>query len=176
MTNFVMDSQGSSGKSMAHVYLSLGSNVEPERHLRDALQALRGRFGEVVASPVYRSAAVGFEGAPFLNCAAAFDSDSTRDELRAWLRDLEDASGRDRSLPRYADRTLDLDIALWCEAGTCSSDLSREEFERAHVLVPLADIAPDLREPFTGESLAARWQRLRASLPPLERLPADAVF
>jgi 2-amino-4-hydroxy-6-hydroxymethyldihydropteridine diphosphokinase len=158
------------------VYLSLGSNVDPERRLRDALEALRGRFGEIVASPVYRSAAVGFEGAPFLNCAAAFDSDSTHDALRTWLRDLEDASGRDRSLPRYADRTLDLDIALWCEAGACSSDLSREEFERAHVLAPLADIAPDRREPFTGQALAARWQYLRASLPQLERLPANPAF
>ncbi|HET9819581.1 MAG TPA: 2-amino-4-hydroxy-6-hydroxymethyldihydropteridine diphosphokinase [Rhodanobacteraceae bacterium] len=161
---------------MPRVYLSLGSNVEPERHLRDALEALRGRFGKVVASPVYRSAAVGFEGAPFLNCAAAFDSDATHDALRAWLRGLEDASGRNRDLPRYADRTLDLDIALWCEAGACDSDLSREEFERAHVLAPLADIAPDLREPFAGETLAARWQQLRASLPPLERLPADSLF
>lgn len=155
---------------MAHVYLSLGSNVEPERHLRDALIVLRARFGDVVVSPVYRSAAVGFEGAPFLNCAAAFDADFTHNALRAWLRGLEDASGRDRGLPRYADRTLDLDIALWCEAGTCRSDLSRGEFERAHVLAPLADIAPGLREPFTGDALAVRWRTLAPSLPELERL------
>ncbi|MGH8152745.1 MAG: 2-amino-4-hydroxy-6-hydroxymethyldihydropteridine diphosphokinase [Rhodanobacteraceae bacterium] len=159
---------------MTRVYLSLGSNVEPGRHLRDALEALRGRFDGVVVSPVYRSDAVGFEGAPFLNCAVAFDSDVTHAELRDWLRKLEDASGRDRSLPRYANRTLDLDIALWCEEGVCHSDLAREEFDRAHVLAPLADIAPDLRGPFAGEILAVRWQRLRASLPPVERLPAYA--
>jgi 2-amino-4-hydroxy-6-hydroxymethyldihydropteridine diphosphokinase len=153
------------------IYLSLGSNLDPERNLREALIALRRRFGQVVVSPVYRSEAVGFEGAPFLNCAAAFDADLAHDPLHAWLRELEDASGRDRSLPRYADRTLDLDIALWCEGGTCNSDLSREEFERAHVLAPLADIAPDVQEPFSGAPLAARWQRLAPSLPPLERLP-----
>ncbi|MGH8190827.1 MAG: 2-amino-4-hydroxy-6-hydroxymethyldihydropteridine diphosphokinase [Rhodanobacteraceae bacterium] len=153
---------------MARVYLSLGSNVEPERHLRGALAALRERFGEVAVSPVYRSAAVGFEGAAFLNCAAAFDCDLDHDALRVWLRDLEDTSGRDRDLPRYADRTLDLDIALWCEDGVCRSDLAREEFERAHVLAPLADLAPDLREPFAGESVAARWQHLRKRLPSLE--------
>lgn len=157
---------------MPRVYLSLGSNVDPEVHLREALRALRARFGDLVESPLYRSEAVGFEGAPFLNCAAAFESDLARDALRAWLRELENASGRDRRLPRYADRTLDLDIALWCEDGACTSNLSREEFERAHVLAPLADIAPDLREPFTGEPLAARWRRLRAGLPPLDRLPS----
>jgi 2-amino-4-hydroxy-6-hydroxymethyldihydropteridine diphosphokinase len=157
---------------LRRVYLSLGSNLDAERHLRDAVGALRARFDDVVVSPVYRSEAVGFEGAPFLNCAAAFDADLAHDPLRAWLRELEDASGRDRSLPRYADRTLDLDIALWCEGGACNSDLSRDEFERAHVLAPLADIAPNVQEPFAGEPLAARWQKLAPSLPPLERLPS----
>ena len=116
---------------MARVYLSLGSNVDAERHLADALRALRERFGAIEVSPTYRSAAVGFEGAAFLNNAVAFDCDMTREDLRAWLRALEDASGRDRSLPRYADRTLDLDIALWCEGNRCTTDLTREEFERA---------------------------------------------
>lgn len=160
---------------MARVYLSLGSNVDAERHLHDALVALRARFDDVVVSPVYRSDAVGFAGAPFLNCAAAFDADLVHDALRSWLRELEDASGRDRSLPRYADRTLDLDIALWCDGDTCSTDLSRDEFERAHVLAPLADIAQDVREPFAGETLGARWERLGAGLPPLQRLPSGTL-
>jgi 2-amino-4-hydroxy-6-hydroxymethyldihydropteridine diphosphokinase len=155
---------------MARVVLSLGSNVDPERHLGDALRALRERFGALEVSPTYRSAAVGFEGTAFLNNAAAFDCDMARDSLRDWLHALEDASGRDRSLPRYADRTLDLDIALWCESDCCTTDLTREEFERAHVLAPLADIAPDLREPFAGETLQARWLRLSGNLPPLERI------
>lgn len=155
---------------MAHVVLSLGSNVDPERHLADALHALRERFGAVEVSPTYRSAAVGFAGAAFLNNAAAFDCDIDRDSLRTWLRALEDASGRDRNLPRYADRTLDLDIALWCEGDRCTTDLSQEEFERAHVLAPLADIAAHMSEPFAGETLQARWLRLSGNLPPLERV------
>ena len=155
---------------MAHVVLSLGSNVDPARHLADALRALRERFGAVEVSPTYRSAAVGFVGDAFLNNAAAFDCDLDRDGLRTWLRALEDASGRDRSLPRYADRTLDLDIALWCEGGHCTTDLTREEFERAHVLAPLADIAPDQCEPFTGTALQERRRELAPALPKLERL------
>lgn len=155
---------------MARVVLSLGSNVDPERHLADALRALRERFGKIEVSPTYRSASVGFTGAAFLNSAAAFDCDLDRESLRDWLRALEDGSGRDRKLPRYADRTLDLDIALWCEGDHCSTDLTREEFERAHVLAPLADLAPRLREPFAGASLQERWQQLAPTLPKLERL------
>lgn len=166
---------------MARVFLSLGSNIAPERHLGDALQALRERFGDLVVSPVYRSAAVGFDGQPFLNCAAAFDSGLDRAAMRAWLRELEDASGRDRSLPRYADRTLDLDIALWCDGDTCATDLSQDEFERAHVLAPLADIAPGCVEPFTHTRLAEHWNQLAPTLPTLQRLPtgvatADGVW
>ena len=160
---------------MARVYLSLGSNVEPELHLADALRALRERFGALDVSPTWRSAAVGFEGTAFLNNAAAFDCDMDRETLRAWLRALEDASGRDRNLPRYADRTLDLDIALWCEDDRCSTDLTREEFERAHVLAPLADLAPHLHEPFTGTTLRERWQELAPTLPKLERLLDDTL-
>ncbi|MES2405019.1 MAG: 2-amino-4-hydroxy-6-hydroxymethyldihydropteridine diphosphokinase [Pseudomonadota bacterium] len=155
---------------MARAYLSLGSNVDAERHLAEALHALRERFGALYVSPTCRSAAVGFEGAAFLNNAAAFECDLDRDSLRAWLRTLEDASGRDRTLPRYADRTLDLDIALWCEGDRCTTDLTREEFERAHVLAPLAALAPDLHEPFTGTPLVERWRQLAATLPKLERL------
>lgn len=155
---------------MARVCLSLGSNVDADRHLRNALVALRARFDNLIVSPTYRSVAVGFAGAAFLNNAVAFDCDLPRDALRGWLRELEDASGRDRSLPRYADRTLDLDIALWCEGVACGSDLTREEFDRAHVLAPLADIVPELRDPFDGESLAARWRRLRTMLPALEQV------
>ena len=155
---------------MARIVLSLGSNLDPERHLAGALRALRERFGKVEVSPTYRSAAVGFDGEAFLNNAAAFDCDMERASLRDWLRALEDASGRDRNLPRYADRTLDLDIALWCEGDACETDLSREEFERAYVLAPLADIASDLHEPFTNTALGERWRQLRPSLPNVERL------
>lgn len=154
---------------MARAYLSLGSNVDPEPHLRAALRALRERFGALDVSPAYRSAAVGFAGPPFLNCAAACDCDIDRAALRDWLHRLEAANGRDRSRPRYADRTLDLDLALWCEGAQCVSDCTREEFERAYVLAPLADLAPDLREPFTGAPIGARWRALEGHLPQLER-------
>ena len=159
---------------MPRAYVSLGSNVDPERHLATALAALRARFGDVAVSPTYRSAAVGFKGAAFLNSAAGFDCGITRAALRRWLRAQEDANGRDRGLPRYADRTLDLDLALWCEGEACASDLKQDEFERAHVLAPLADLAPGLREPFTGATLAQRWRQLRPTLPSLARVPPAA--
>ncbi|MFZ5662756.1 MAG: 2-amino-4-hydroxy-6-hydroxymethyldihydropteridine diphosphokinase [Pseudomonadota bacterium] len=146
---------------MAKAYLSLGSNLEPERHLREAIRALRARFGEVVVSPVYRTRAVGFDGPDFLNAAALIDSDLDPYALDRWLHDLEDAHGRDRSGPRFGDRTLDIDLVLYGDLqlqGPGHLRIPRPELKHAFVLRPLADIAPDAVVPGTGRTLAALWR------------------
>ena len=63
---------------MARAYLSLGSNQQPERHLPQAVEELRARFGALLASPWYRTAAVGFDGPDFVNGAVVIDSDAMR--------------------------------------------------------------------------------------------------
>lgn len=141
-------------------YLSLGSNVEPEKHLRAAVAALRARFGGVRVSPAYRTPAVGFDGPDFLNAAAVVDSDLEPQALNDWLHALEDAHGRDRSGPRYGDRTLDIDIVLFDDRvldGAGHLRIPRPELAHAFVLRPLADIAPDAMVPLDGRTLAALW-------------------
>ena len=141
-------------------YLSLGSNVQPERYLHAAIDALRERFGHVAVSPVYRTAAVGFDGPPFLNAAAIIDSDLEPPALNDWLHALEDRHGRDRSGPRYSDRTLDIDIVLFDDRvleGDGHLRLPRPELKHAFVLRPLADIAPDVVVPGSGRTLAQLW-------------------
>ena len=59
---------------MAEVYVSVGSNVEPEREVSSCLRALRERFGPLRVSTIYRSKAVGFVGADFLNLVVQFDT------------------------------------------------------------------------------------------------------
>ena len=80
--------QGGQVQAAVTVLLSLGSNVEPERHLRAALEELRARFGALTVSPAYRTAAVGFDGAPFINNAVMLQSDDTLVALEAWLHAL----------------------------------------------------------------------------------------
>ncbi|HSE13208.1 MAG TPA: 2-amino-4-hydroxy-6-hydroxymethyldihydropteridine diphosphokinase, partial [Rudaea sp.] len=95
------------------VYLSLGSNIEPETNLRAAVAELRARFGEIVVSPTYRYPAVGFEGPDFLNLAVGIDTDLDANALNDWLHALENRHGRRRDVPRYSSRTLDVDIVLY---------------------------------------------------------------
>ncbi|MDE1958643.1 MAG: 2-amino-4-hydroxy-6-hydroxymethyldihydropteridine diphosphokinase, partial [Xanthomonadaceae bacterium] len=96
-------------------YLSLGSNMEPERHLRAALDALAAAFGPLQVSPAYRTPARGFAGPDFLNLAVALDTNLSAQALRDWLHALESRLGRDRSAPRLSSHTLDADLVLYGE-------------------------------------------------------------
>jgi len=156
---------------MHRAYLSLGSNIDPERNLDAAIDALRARFGAIAVSPVYRSAAVGFDGPAFLNLAVGIDTDLEPAALDAWLHALEDRHGRRRDGPRYSSRTLDVDIVLFDDRivrGPGHLEIPRAELAQAFVLVPLADIAPEARDPVSGRTtadlLAALTQVERSSL------------
>jgi len=147
-------------RATSRAYLSLGSNVEPEDNLRSAVAALRERFGEVRVSPVYRTAAVGFEGPDFLNAIAVIDSDVHPFALNDLLHALEIAHGRDRRDASYSDRPLDVDIIYFGELvldGPGDLQLPRPELHHAFVLKPLADVAPHFVDPIRGVSLARLW-------------------
>ena len=145
---------------MARVYLSLGSNVEPQRHLPAALDALRERFGALAVSPAYRTAAVGFDGPDFVNLAVGLDTDLSPQALDDWLHALEDRHGRRRDVPRFADRTLDLDIVFYDRQvvdGPGHLQIPRDELRHAFVLRPIADIAPHYVHPVSGRTMAELW-------------------
>ena len=159
---------------MARAYLSLGSNIEPQRYLRAALAELRQRFGELQVSPAYRSKSVGFDGPDFVNLAVGMETDLSPEALNAWLHALEDRHGRRRDVPRYADRTLDVDIVLYDDLvrrGEGHLDIPRKELKHAFVLRPIADIAPGLRHPIDGRTMAELWAAFPAESEPLVAEP-----
>ena len=146
---------------MATAYLSLGSNQDAERHLPQAVAELRARFGDVRVSATYRTPAVGFQGPDFLNNAAAIETDMDPVALDAWLHALEDAHGRRRDQPRFSSRPLDIDVVFYDAlmfSGPGNLQIPRPELRHAFVLKPLADIAPEFRDPLSGRTLAQLWQ------------------
>lgn len=161
---------------LAHVYLSLGSNREPHRYLAAALRELRERFGEIEESPAYRSKSVGFDGADFINLVVGLQTELSPHELNDWLHALEDRHGRRRDVPRYSDRTLDIDIVLYDDLiidGPGHLQIPRNELQHAFVLRPLADIAPTVRHPQSGVDMATLWAAFPQRSEPLtvEALP-----
>lgn len=155
---------------MARVYLSLGSNLDPRRYLPAALDELRARFGPLQVSPAYRTGSVGFEGADFVNLAVGLDTELSPQDLNDWLHALEDRHGRRRDVPRYSDRTLDVDIVFYDDLvteGPGHLKLPRDELKHAFVLRPIADIAPQLHHPVSGRSMAELWAAFPAASEPM---------
>ncbi len=163
---------------MPRVWVSLGSNRDRESSLRGAIRALRGYYGDLVLSPLYESAAVGFAGEPFLNLVAGLDTAESVAELRARFSAIEDAAGRVRGPNKFAPRTLDIDLLTYGDAvGRIDGyDLPRDEILRyGFVLQPLADVAGEEMHParrrtygdlwrnFTGEALDLKPVRLDLS-------------
>lgn len=146
---------------MTDVFVGIGSNVEPEKHVRQAVAMLRERFGVVRLSSVYRNAAVGFEGDDFLNLVAAFETELGIESLTSILDEIELACGRERRAARFAPRTMDLDLLLY---GDRVDDkpvrLPRPELLKyAFVLKPLSELAPQRLHPGTESSYAELWAR-----------------
>ena len=145
---------------MAKVYLSLGSNIDADQHVAQALTELEQAFGALVQSPIYESEAVGFEGDNFLNLVVVVDTELPVGELSTKLRDIENQLGRDRTAPRFSSRTMDIDILLYGDTvGEIDGvQLPRKEIlKNAFVLCPLADVAPDLLHPERKLSYRELW-------------------
>ena len=145
---------------MPLVTLSLGSNINPSFHIREAVKALRAQFDEVRLSPVYESEAVGFSGDNFLNLVVAMRTAESPGRLAAALKALEDRLGRDRSMPRFSGRTIDIDILTYGDLHGIHEgmELPRPETIRhAFILLPMADLLPDGVHPGLGRT----WSELR---------------
>ncbi len=151
---------------MTEAFVSLGSNIEPERHVRAGVAALHQHFGRLRRSAVYESAAVGFAGDNFYNLVLAFETDCEVHDLAAVLHRIEAGFGRCRGGPRLAPRTLDLDLILYGDTVLREGglELPRPDILRyAFVLRPLAELAPERRHPLSGRSYAELWAAFDAT-------------
>ncbi|HHW76370.1 MAG TPA: 2-amino-4-hydroxy-6-hydroxymethyldihydropteridine diphosphokinase [Xanthomonadaceae bacterium] len=152
----------------ARVYIGIGSNLDdPTHQVRRAFEALTGILasGCVARSPLYRTAPVGAPpGQPdYINAVAALDTGLTPAQLLMVLQALELAQGRTRTA-RWGARTLDLDLLLYDQLTSDDPWLTLPHprlHQRAFVLYPLYDIAPDLNIPGRG-----RLSELLANCPP----------
>jgi 2-amino-4-hydroxy-6-hydroxymethyldihydropteridine diphosphokinase len=142
---------------MAIVYLGLGTNVGQRR--QNLERAVAG-LGEVMAitavSPIYQTPPWGLTGQPdFLNLCLEATTTLAPLDLLHFTRQLERELGREKTV-RWGPRLIDIDILFYDDLILRSEELTIPHprmAERAFVLVPLADIAPDLVHPQTGQTV-----------------------
>ncbi len=155
---------------MPVAYLGLGSNLDAEKNLQLAIRELRERFSVQQISTVYRSKALGFEGADFLNAVVCIETELSPRDLCGQLESIHEVAGRRRRPDKFIARTLDIDLLLYDQlvldeppVRLPRGDVLGYNF----VLQPLAEIAPDYRHPVTGRSLSEHWQEFDAASHPL---------
>lgn len=149
---------------MPAVFVGLGSNERPAERLQPAVARLREVDAALRVSSVYRSAAVGVAAPDYWNAVVELSTELAVDDLVALLAEIERAGGRTRPPREPGICELDLDLLLYGPRVDAARRLPRADVLRApYVLAPLAELAPRLRHPVTGERLGDAWQKRRDS-------------
>lgn len=164
--------------TMAHVYVAIGSNVNPEENIRKAASELRRLFPDVRFSSWYRNQAVGFEGDDFINGVVGFTTDLPLRSVIEQLHAVEALCGRPRNAPRWAPRAMDLDVLLYDNVVCAESGMTLPRpdlLKRPYMLGPLAELAPEVAHPTAGLTIGELWQRFDRDSHAMIRLDCAAL-
>ena len=122
------------------VVIGLGSNIDPEANLEQAVQELKSRFKVSKRSQWTRTKPIGIQDQPdFYNGALLMETELEQQSLKKELKRIEDILGRDRSLPKFGPRTIDLDILIWNKKV-----VDEDYYERDFLRKVVEEIIPDL--------------------------------
>ena len=155
------------------VFVAAGSNVEPEKNLAAACAQISHTWPDAVFSRAYRNAAVGFEGPDFINLVVGFSAAQPLPLVIERLRGIETHCGRPRYAPKWASRTMDLDVLLFGDLVETTADytLPRPDLlKRPYMLGPLAEIAPDFVHPVVGKTIGELWAEFDCNRHPMTQV------
>jgi 2-amino-4-hydroxy-6-hydroxymethyldihydropteridine diphosphokinase len=144
---------------MPKIYLSLGSNIKPEKNLNKAKELLNQLEKE---SKTYKTKSEGFKGEDFLNQVVCLITEDSAEKVIAALKDIEKKIGRKDRSEKFSDREIDIDLLLYgTYVGTAlGKDIPHKDIDLYRfVLEPLAEIAPDLTHPRHQEKISEIWKK-----------------
>ena len=157
-------------------YVSGGSNVEPEANLLRAARELTRGFPGARYSHCYRNAAVGFEGADFINFVVELPVTQGLSALVIELERIEALCGRPPNAPRFAPRSMDLDVLLYGDAVGELEGLVLPRpslLEWGFMLGPLAELVPQRLHPLRQRTMAQLWAEFDQVANPMTRVALD---
>ena len=122
------------------VVIGLGSNIDPEANLEQAVQELKSRFKVSKRSQWTRTKPIGIQEQPdFYNGVLLMETELEQQSLKKELKRIEDILGRDRNLPKFGPRTIDLDILIWNKKV-----VDEDYYERDFLRKGVEEIIPDV--------------------------------
>ena len=147
---------------MPKIYLSLGSNIEPEENLNKTKELLSQEYQLEKESKTYKTKSEGFEGEDFLNQVICLITEDSAEEVVGMLKDIEKKTGRKDRPEKFSDREIDIDLLLYgkyvCYA--IGKDLPHKDIDLYRfVLEPLAEIAPNLIHPKHQKKISEIWKK-----------------
>ncbi len=158
---------------MTRAFVSVGSNIEPEKNVRSALRLLNEQVTVRQISTVFLTEPVGPAGQPpYYNCVLDAETDLAPADLKQNVfRRIEQALGRARTGDKYAPRTIDLDLLLYDDVVMETGELVLPDpdiLRRPFLAVMLRELAPDLVMPGTGVKISDVATRSPGAMKPLE--------
>jgi 2-amino-4-hydroxy-6-hydroxymethyldihydropteridine diphosphokinase len=149
---------------MNFLHLNIGSNKNRRINIRLALNKLKSNFTDITVSSIFESPAEGFVGSNFYNVGVNAKTKNNINEVVGILHDIENSLGRDRSVPKFSSRIIDLDLVLYNDA--IDEDLKvprRDILKYAFVLAPLAELNPEDIHPQKGISFLNLWEEFQSN-------------
>lgn len=140
---------------MPCVFIAIGANIDPERHIRTAVYRLAKIVRITGISTLYRTAPLGTPGQPmFINGVVMAETDQPPRALKTALRAIETALGRRRTTDINAPRVIDIDLVLYNALVTDDPVLPDPQIaQRPFLAIPLAELAPALMLPDSGRPI-----------------------
>ena len=147
------------------IFLSLGSNIEPEKNINFAKEQLQIKYGKLLISSIYKTKAVGFKGDDFLNLVIKTSTSDSPETVIDYLHHIERQTGRETGTGQFNSRTLDIDLLLYGDLIDASLNIPRDEIlDYDFVLEPLVEIFPEGKHPIENRSYKEIFIELEASI------------
>ena len=149
---------------MSLLHLNIGSNQDRRKNIRLALNSLESNFTKITISSLFESPSEGFIGSKFYNIGVNVETDKNINAVVNILHDIENSLGRDRNLPKFSSRIIDLDLVLYDDEINDKLNIPRRDILKyAFVLAPLAELNSDGIHPQERISYLDLWKEFQSS-------------
>ena len=149
---------------MSILHLNIGSNQDRRKNIRSALDQLDIFFEKIKVSSLYESPSEGFEGKDFYNVGVNVETNKNASEVLDILHKIEDSLGRNRSVPKFSSRIIDLDLVIYDDMIDEKINVPRKDILKyAFVLAPLLELNPDGIHPEKGVSYLNLWEEFETN-------------